>query len=140
MPRRKTETDQIRCALADEKAGVCTSPVNRTLPLCRAHLEDLERTMKRILEADHLRKSMTEKGGDAFLFNRKSGAVYALNTTGAFIVKEIMSGKDPAAIIEDMHQTFVTDSWIEIVKDIFAFLREVQKTDLIAPSDSNEFE
>jgi len=132
MPKIKHETIPIRCVLADEKAGACTAVEHTTLPLCKFHIEDLERTIKRIREADHLRESLTEKGGEAFLFNRKSGTVYALNTTGTFIVKEILSGKNPISLIEDMHEAFLTDSRTEAVRDLFGFLREVQKTDLIA--------
>lgn len=137
MPKKNPKPDVNRCALADEDSAVCTPVENKHLPLCKTHLKYLERTVARMGQTNHRWESMTEKGGDAFVFNRQSGAVYALNMTGVFIVKKIISGQDPVSIIEDLRQTFAVDSRIEILKDLFGFLREVQKTDLIAPADDH---
>ncbi len=131
MPKKKGDLFPDHCVFADEEADKCLPIENIALPICKFHLEALDRTIKEIRIPDQIRANIMEKGNEAFIFNRESGAVYALNTTGTFILKEIMSANDSRTIIGNIQQAFAVDSTGEAAQHLHAFLNELQETDLL---------
>ena len=68
-----------------------------------------------------------EKG---FVFDPDSGAIYSLNTTGAFIVKQLQKGLPVNKVVAEMRKSFEVDEAIA-QRDLREFLDQVAALGLL---------
>jgi hypothetical protein len=130
MPKKNNVLDQNHCVFDGDASEACPPPEKEELPVCINHIRKLDDEIDQMNIPDHILESIIKRGSDSFIFNRKNGAVYLLNATGAFFLREIISGKDTRAILDNLRRDFEVDSIREVVKDLHSFLNELQKIDL----------
>ncbi|MCX5853188.1 MAG: PqqD family protein [Deltaproteobacteria bacterium] len=130
MSKKNKVLDQIRCVFDGDAAEACPPPEKEELPVCINHIRKLNDEIDQMNIPDHIRESILKRGSDSFIFNRQNGTVYSLNATGAFFLREIISGKDTRAILDNVRRDFEVDSMRDAAKDLHSFLNELQKIDL----------
>jgi hypothetical protein len=130
MPKKNNMLDQINCVFDGDAAEACPPPKKEELPVCINHIRKLNDKIDQMNIPDHIRESILKRGSDSFIFNRQNGAVYSLNATGAFFLREIISGKDTRAMLDNLRRDFEVDSIRDAIKDLHSFLNDLQKIDL----------
>ncbi len=130
MSGEKRTISKIRCVLEGDTAEACPIPEKEELPVCINHIRKLNEKINRTKIPDHIRKNILEKGSESFIFNRQNGAVYSLNATGTFFLRELIRGKDFRAMLENLRHDFDVDSMDNAIHDLHSFLNALQNIDL----------
>ena len=131
MLKRKQAASSGVCALAGETADACGALGDGILPICDKHLAALNRKITESRIPEHMRQEIRDKAGEALLFNRGNGDVFALNATGIFILKAVMAGEDVSVILSGLRETFAVDSVPEAIRHLNAFLGELLALDFM---------
>jgi len=130
MSKKNNVLDKIHCVFDGDAAEACPPLKKEELPVCINHIRKLNDEIDQTNIPDHIRESIIKRGNDSFIFNRQNGSVYSLNATGAFFLREIISGKDTRTILDNLRRDFEVDSIRDAAKDLHSFLNELQKIDL----------
>lgn len=118
-----------RCVFEGHETESCPAIPEGGLPICPKHLDMVGREL-RFAIAPHLRENFIEKGEEAFLFNRKNGEVYSVNSTGAFIFRGLLAGKEFGALLEEMAGEFSFESLLEVIEGCRSFIGELKRLGL----------
>jgi len=108
-------------------AAVPCPPVQSAiLPLCPVHLAQITGELRLAL-SQHIRDNFLAKADGAFVFNRKSGEVYSLNSTAAFIFEALIEEKEPADLLEQLFTDFDVTAPLEAIRGCRQFIEELKK-------------
>lgn len=131
-----TKKQKTKCILEGGGADTCPPPGNNSLGICENHFNELNKTLLNLRVADYIRENFMMKGEESFVFDRRNGSVYSLNSTGTFIFSRILAGDDFCAILEQMTDAFDAKPVAETVYDCNLFVGEILKLGLLTSEDA----
>lgn len=115
----------MRCVLETHERGACPEITEDGPPICSKHMERITREF-RFRIAPHILDNYFERGEEAFVFNRKNGEVYSLNSTGTFLFRGLMAGRDFPTLLEEMGKEFSFQSLPEAIEGCRSFIQELR--------------
>lgn len=114
------------CVMEAYAAGPCPPVQAAAVPLCPVHLAQLAAEL-RFVPGRHIRDNFLARADGAFVFNRKSGEVFSLNSTATFILEGLLGAKDPAELLDQLFAEFAISAPLDALRGCRQFIEEIKK-------------
>lgn len=101
----------------------CSFPGEGKILLCSKHRKELN-VKYAVFIPPEIRKNFVQKDSESFFFNPRDGGLFMLNTTGSFILRKLIEGKNFYEIVEEIESAFRTESVEELLRDCQEFIEE----------------